>query len=157
MVYPVLVPTTGNEYPNHINAKIRLKEILKTAGYKDIQFEVQQPTVMLKGLGERRYTADIQATKKRKKYIFEIDGMRGHSSRRNRAKDKTRDGALLKLKRRTIRLPTWWLVGEGKLSDREILDEIEWQESIIQNSLGVQDVEIKNQKVLSDVLNVEQV
>ena len=88
------------EQKPHLNAKTRLKEILKTAGYKNISFEVQQPTIMLKGLGERRYVADIQATKKRQVYIFEIDGVRGHSSRRNRAKDKTRDGALLELEQK---------------------------------------------------------
>jgi very-short-patch-repair endonuclease len=82
---------------------------------------------MLECLGERRYVADIQAEKEGQIYIFEIDGVRGHSTRRNRTKDKTRDGALLELNRRTIRLPTWWIVGKGKLSDREILKEIEYQ------------------------------
>ncbi len=126
------VPTTGNEYPQHKKAKVRLKEILKTAGYYNISFEVQQPEVMCGMLGERTYTADVQAEKEGRIYIFEIDGKKNHSTRRNKARDKTRDGALFGIGRWTIRIPTRWIVGTKRFSDREILEEIEWQLSNIQ-------------------------
>ena len=78
-------------------------------------------------LGERTYTADVQAEKEGRIYIFEIDGKKNHSTRRNKTRDKARDGALLGIGRRTIRIPTRWIVGRERFSDREILDEIEWQ------------------------------
>ena len=91
---------------------------------------------MLELLGEREYVADIQASKEGRTYIFEIDGIKNHSTKRNIAKDKARDGALLAIGKRTIRIPTRYLVGKGKLTDREILDEIEWQISHIQTTEG---------------------
>jgi hypothetical protein len=118
----------GNEYPQHNKAKERLGEILKTAGYENISYETQQAEVMLEFLGERRYIADITAEKEGRHYIFEIDGIKNHSTRRNKAKDKARDRAMLvSLGKRTIRVQTWWLVGRGRLSDLDILKEIEWQ------------------------------
>ena len=111
---------------------------------------------MLELLGERTYIADVQAEKEGRIYIFEVDGKKGHSSRWNLAKDKARDRAMLAIGRRTIRISTRWLVGKGKLSDREILKEIEWQISIIQTTNIAENAENLDQKSLSDVLPVEQ-
>ena len=101
---------------------------------------------MLELLGEREYVADIQASKEGRTYIFEIDGIRNHSTKRNIAKDKARDRALLGIGKWTIRIPTRYLVGKGKLSDREILEEIEWQISHIQT--------IEENNVVTSAVNV---
>jgi len=144
------------EYPQHLNGKKRLGEILETAGYYNISYEVQQPKTVLELLGERTYIADVQAEKEGRIYIFEVDGKKGHTSRWNLAKDKARDRAMFAIGRWTIRIPTRWLVGKGKLSDREILEEIEWQISIIQTTNIAENAENLDQKSLSDVLPVEQ-
>ena len=117
----------GNESPQHYKAKERLTQILQGSNYENIQVESKQVKVMLQFLGERTYIGDIQCQKEGRIYIFEIDGTRGHSSRWNKSKDKARDRALLDIGRWTIRLKTVWLVGRGKLSDREILEEIDYQ------------------------------
>ena len=117
----------GNESPQHYKAKERLVQILQGSNYEDIQVESKQVKVMLQFLGERTYIGDIQCQKEGRIYIFEIDGTRGHSSRWNKSKDKARDRALLDIGRWTIRLKTVWLIGRGKLSDREILEEIHYQ------------------------------
>jgi len=120
----------GNEYPQHLRAKERLGEILKASGYYNISYEVQQPKTMLELLGERTYIADVQAEKEGRIYIFEVDGKKGHTSRWNFAKDKARDRAMFAIGRWTIRIPVRYL-GKG-FSDREILEEIEWQLTNIQ-------------------------
>ncbi len=80
---------------------------------------------MLELLGERTYIADVQAEKEGRIYIFEIDGKKGHSSKRNISKDKARDRAMLGIGRWTIRIPTGYL---GKrFSDSDILKDIEWR------------------------------
>ena len=128
----------GNEYPQHLNGKKRLGKILKTAGYYNISYEVQQPETVLELLGERTYRADVQAEKEGRIYIFEVDGKKGHSSARNIAKDKGRDGAMLGIGRRTIRIPTRFLGSD--FTDREILKDIEWRISIIQKTIGAENV-----------------
>ncbi len=115
------------EQAPHLNGKERLGEILKTASYYDIGYEVKQPKAMLELLGEREYVADIQASKEGRTYIFEIDGIKNHSTKRNIAKDKARDRAIFAIGKPTIRIPTRYLVGKGKLTDREILEEIAYQ------------------------------
>jgi hypothetical protein len=138
LVFFQVIPTTGNEYPQHKKAKFRLAEILKTAGYENICYETQQVKVMLEFLGERRYIADVTAEKEGKQYIFEIDGKRGHSSKWILSKDKARDRALLvSLGKRTIRIPTGWLIGRGQLSDLDILKHIEWRIRMIEESKNV--------------------
>ena len=142
------------EYPQHKKAKYRLGEIIKTAGYENINYEAQQVKVMLEFLGERRYIADISAEKEGQEYIFEIDGTRGHSSRWNLSKDKARDRAMLvSLGKRTIRIPTWWLIGRGQLPDRDILEEIAWQGLNTQNIITVQNAEKKDQKNVADAMS----
>ena len=107
---------------------------------------------MLELLGEREYVADIQACKEGRLYIFEIDGIKNHSTKRNIAKDKARDGAMLAIGKSTIRIPTRYLIGRGKLSDREILDEIEWQISTMPKTIGVENVATPYPKSIGDVL-----
>jgi len=105
-------------------------------------------------LGERTYTADVQAEKEGRIYIFEIDGKKNHSTRRNKTRDKARDGALLGIGRRTIRIPTRWIIGRERFSDREILDEIEWQILTIEKTIGVENVAIPYPKSIEGVHTV---
>jgi hypothetical protein len=117
----------GNESPAHYRAKERIVKILQESGYSNIQSEVKQPETMLEFLGKRSFVADVQTEKEGRMYIFEVDGKRGHSTRRNISKDKGRDRSMVGIERWTIRIPTGYLVGKRKLSDREILEEIEYQ------------------------------
>ena len=107
---------------------------------------------MLEFLGEREYVADIQASKEGRVYIFEIDGIKNHSTKRNIARDKARDRALFEIGKWTIRIPTRYLVGKGKLPDSDILKEIAWRISIIQKIIGVENVAMPYPKSIGDVL-----
>jgi hypothetical protein len=117
----------GNESPQHYKAKERLVQVLQDAGYENIKTEAKQPKTMLEFLGERRFITDLEATKEGRIFIFEVDGKKGHSSKRAVAKGNSRDGALYNLRKWPIHLRTWDLIGKRKLSDREILEEIEYQ------------------------------
>ena len=112
----------------HRRGKDRLIEILRTVGYKDISAEAEQVEVFIELLGFRRYIFDIQAYDEQGwQYCFEVDGKRGHSSRWNKSKDKSRDRAMREIGIKTVRIPTIDLVGKKKQTDKAIIDEINYQ------------------------------
>ena len=112
----------------HWKAKYRLKEILENTGYTNIQIESKQAEITIEFLGKRTYIFDVQAEDEQGwLYCFEVDGKKGHTSRRNIAKDRTRDRAMLENGIRTVRIQTIDLVGKKKQTDQEIIQEIEYQ------------------------------
>ncbi len=116
------------ESTQHRKGKQRLKEILKRTGYTNIQVESKQAEITLEFLGPRTYIFDVQAEDEQGwLYCFEVDGKKGHTSRRNIAKDRTRDRAMLENGIRTVRISTWDLIGKNKQSDEEIIQEIKYQ------------------------------
>lgn len=96
--------------------------------YKNIQIECKQTKVWIEFLGERTYTFDIQVEDQRgRKICCEVDGRQGHSGRWNIAQDRARDRAMCKIGIRTVRIQTIDLIGKKKLSDEDILNDINWQ------------------------------
>ena len=121
----------GNEYEGHRNAKKRLAKILRKKGFITFYEVDTGPTET--EIGQRSYTADILAiwqysSRNVQEIIFEVDGKKGHSSQRGRARDKFRDRVHWEYKRLpTIRLNRFWLSGRGKVTDDDIWIEIIWQ------------------------------
>jgi hypothetical protein len=125
------------ESTNHRKGVERLVKIIRTLGYENISTEAEQVEIFIEFLGRRTYTFDIEATDGQGwKYCFECDGVTGHSSRRDRAKDKARDWAMLQIGIKTVRIQTIDLVGKrgryGKweqepCTDEEIVQEIRHQ------------------------------
>jgi len=121
----------GNEYEGHRNAKKRLAKILRKKGFITFYEVDTGPTET--EIGQRSYTADILAiwqysSRNVQEIIFEVDGKKGHSSQRGRARDKFRDRVHWEYKRLpTVRLNRFWLSGRGKVTDDDIWIEIIWQ------------------------------
>jgi len=121
----------GNEYEGHRNAKKRLAKILRKKGFITFYEVDTGPTET--EIGQRSYTADILAiwqysSRNVQEIIFEVDGKKGHSSQRGRARDKFRDRVHWEYKRLpTIRLNRFWLSGRGKVTDDDIWIETIWQ------------------------------
>ena len=121
----------GNEYEGHRNAKKRLAKILRKKGFITFYEVDTGPTET--EIGQRSYTADILAiwqysSRNVQEIIFEVDGKKGHSSQRGRARDKFRDRVHWEYKRLpTVRLNHFWLAGRGKVTDDDIWIEIIWQ------------------------------
>ena len=121
----------GNEYPEHIHAKKRLSKILRKKGFITF-YEVDTGTTETE-IGPRHYTVDIlgvwqYSSRSVQEIAFEVDGKKGHNSKRNRARDEFRDRVHWQYKRLpTIRLNRFWLAGRGKVDDNDIWLEIIWQ------------------------------
>ena len=79
-------------------------------------------------LGEREYWPDILAQRDREGWVcFEVDGKKGHSTKRDFVKMKLRDSSLKEMDIRTVRISTFDLVGKKKQTDDLIKLEISWQ------------------------------
>ena len=123
--------TKGNEYPGHIHAKKRLSKILKKAGFYT-DFEVDTGITETE-IGPRNYSIDVLGIWQHsdghvQEIAFEVDGKKGHMSKRNRARDEFRDRVHWQYQRLpTVRLNRPWLSGRGRVSDNDILIEIVWQ------------------------------
>ena len=121
----------GNEYEGHRNAKKRLAKILRKKGFITFYEVDTGPTET--EIGQRSYTADILAiwqysSRNVQEIIFEVDGKKGHSSQRGRARDKFRDRVHWEYKRLpTVRLNRFWLAGRNKVTDDDIWIETIWQ------------------------------
>ena len=121
----------GNEYPEHLRAKKRLAKILRKKGFYTF-YEVGTGTTETE-VGTRSYTIDVLGVWQYnsgdiKEFAFEVDGKKGHTSRRQRDRDKFRDRVHWEYQRLpTVRLVRFWLAGRGKVSDDDIWIEILWQ------------------------------
>ena len=127
----LLLLTKGNEYEGHIQGKKRLSKILRKKGFYT-WYEVDTGTTETE-IGPRSYTVDILGVWQHidgrvTEIAFEVDGHKGHHSRRNRDRDKFRDRVHWEYKNiPTIRLERPWLAGRGKVNDDDIWIEITWQ------------------------------
>jgi len=125
------IPTLGNESKQHTNAKIRLRSIAESMGFV-AEYEISTGTTET-ALGERNYTVDIFAfwyntrTGITKKVCFEVEGFKGHESKRQHVRDINRDKAHLQKGICTVRINMKDLVGKKKLEDGDIKEEIIWQ------------------------------
>ena len=120
----------GNESPKHWTAKLVLQKILLENDYSIIDDEFALETINTI-IGERDYIIDLFAEDNKDgiRYAFELDGKVGHSTKRDLYKMKIRDGALLEIGIKTIRLKTNDLVGKKKQAVSLILEEIEYQKN----------------------------
>ena len=125
------IPTLGNESKQHTNAKIRLKRIVEDMGFV-AEYEISTGTTET-ALGERNYTIDIFAfwtnarTGVTKKIAFEVEGFKGHESKRQHVRDINRDKAHLQKGIYTVRINMKDLVGKKRLDINTIEDEICYQ------------------------------
>ena len=123
--------TKGNEYPEHIHAKKRLSKILRKKGFITF-YEVSTGNIETE-LGPRNYSIDVFGiwqfhNGNIQEISFEVDGKKGHFSKRNRARDEFRDRVHWQYKRLpTIRLERPWLSGKHKVTDDDIWIEVVWQ------------------------------
>lgn len=123
--------TTGNESKQHQKAKERLLNIVRDIGMQ-AEYEINLGTTETP-LGKRNYTADIFAfwtharTGTTKKIVFEVDGFKGHNSKRQIARDKVRSDGLRSKGIMTVRINMHDLVGKKKLEDFDIRKEIYYQ------------------------------
>jgi hypothetical protein len=121
----------GNEYPEHINAKKRLAKILRKKGFITFYEVDTGPTET--EIGTRSYTLDILGIWQYshgsvQEIAFEVDGIKGHHSKRNRDRDKFRDRVHWEYQRiPTVRLNRFWLAGRNKVTDDDIWIETIWQ------------------------------
>jgi hypothetical protein len=123
--------TKGNEYEGHIQGKKRLSKILRKRGFYT-WYEVDTiPTET--EIGTRSYTIDVLGVWQYDngtvtEIAFEVDGFKGHNSKRQRDRDKFRDRVHWEYQRLpTVRLLRPWLAGKSKVSDDDIMIEIVWQ------------------------------
>lgn len=85
-----IVETTGNEYDAHKRAKVRIAKLMQELGFVNI--EIEKPFVyhnmIVDVYGEYSVLkhTDIEKTK----LAIEIDGKKGHSSKRAYHKDKSK-------------------------------------------------------------------
>jgi hypothetical protein len=125
------IATTGNESKQHTNAKIRLLGIVQHMGLI-AEYEISTGTTETE-VGPRNYTVDIFAfwtnarTGVTKKVCFEVEGFKGHESKRQHARDINRDKAHIKKGIYTVRINMKYLVGKKKLDDGTIKEEIWYQ------------------------------
>ncbi len=123
--------TKGNEYEGHIQGKKRLSKILRKRGFYTY-YEVDTGTTETE-IGQRSYTVDIlgvwqHSDGRVQEIAFEVDGFKGHHSKRNIAKDKFRDRVHWQYQGLpTVRLLRPWLSGRHKVNDGDIWIEILWQ------------------------------
>ena len=125
------IPTTGNESPQHKNAKKRLCSIAEDMGMV-AEYEVSTGTTKTE-IGERNYTADIFSfwtharTGVTHKIAFEVQGFKGHNSARQQYRDNIRDQGHIRKGICTVRIQMTDLVGKKKIDDTTIKHEIIWQ------------------------------
>jgi len=125
------IATTGNESKQHTNAKIRLKKIVEDMGMI-ADYEISTGTTETE-IGPRNYTIDIFAfwtnarTGTTKKIAFEVEGHKGHESKRQHSRDINRDKAHLQKGIYTVRINMKDLVGKKKIYDGTIKEEIWYQ------------------------------
>lgn len=82
----------------------------------------------IEGIGKRTYIADILGEKNGKMYIFEVDGTKGHSTKRDKYKMVIRDEALESKGYKTIRIRLNDLTSRHRKPDYEtVIAEIEYQ------------------------------
>jgi hypothetical protein len=109
----------------HWKGKQVLWKLLLEAGYTVIEDEHPHP--VLTQLGERQYIFDIFAQKQGQLFAFEVEGFKGHSTKRDFQKMKIRDDYIAGQKIKTVRIQLADLVGKKKQPTDLILQEIEWQ------------------------------
>jgi len=125
------IETTGNESKQHISAKRRLYGIVEDMGMV-ADFEIHTGTTKTE-IGERHYTVDLfafwthVATGVTHKIAFEVEGYKGHNSRRQNARDNNRDQGHLRKGICTVRIQMKDLVGKKNLDDTTLKHEIIWQ------------------------------
>lgn len=116
------------EGPIHWQGKARLEKILLESGWSiylhdgDDFFEVETP------LGTRTYWPDALAWKDGEGWVcFEVDGRKGHSTRKDFQKMNLRDSSFVGIDIRTVRIKNHDLQGRHRRDDSLILEEIAWQ------------------------------
>ncbi len=125
------IATTGNESQQHKNAKIRLKQIVEDMGMI-ADYEISTGTTETE-IGSRNYKVDLFAfwthigTGNTEKIAFEVEGFKGHNSKRQNARDNNRDKGHLTKRIKTVRIGMKDLVGRKKIDDETIMAEIRWQ------------------------------
>jgi len=125
------ISTTGNESKQHTNAKIRLKQIVEDFGMI-ADYEISTGITKTE-IGTRNYTADIFAfwthvrTGVTHKIAFEVEGFKGHQSKRQIVRDIIRDQGHIRKGICTVRINMKDLVGKKKIDDTTIKHEIIWQ------------------------------
>lgn len=127
------------EYNQHKKAKSRVGNLFVKTHKVEYEKEMGKQTTEQ---GERNYIADIYLVSTPKilaqvgstilyhpeqKIIIEIDGERGHSSKRDLEKMKLRDATFRAQGIKTVRLATAWCVGRHAVSDADLMAEINWQ------------------------------
>ena len=110
----------------HWKAKLFLQKFLMQHNYSLVIDEFALDTINTL-LGERDYTVDLLAEKEGKRYAFEVDGKKGHSTKCDLIKMKLRDESLKLIGIKTVRLKTDDLIGRRKQTPELILQEIEYQ------------------------------
>lgn len=114
------------EYPQHLKGKKILSTLLEGLGYKII-VEFVMPTIQTV-FGPRTYILDILAMKDGILYDFEVDGFKGHSTKKDFQKMRLRDAVIWqKYRIVTIRIHTSDLVGRKKQPIELIIQEIRHQ------------------------------
>lgn len=82
----------------------------------------------LTDLGDREYFPDLMAWKDEIGWVvFEVDGKKGHWTKRDFQKMALRDNAFLQRDIRTVRISTYDLVGAKKQTDDLIKQEMDYQ------------------------------
>ena len=125
------IATTGNESEQHQHAKQRLRQIVEGMGMI-ADYEISTGTTETE-IGPRNYTVDLFAfwpdfrTRTTIKVAFEVEGFKGHNTKRQFARDNNRDKAHLKKGIRTVRINMKDLIGKTKVDDYTIKADILWQ------------------------------
>lgn len=116
------------ESNNHWSAKIRTEKLLLENGWEIYLRDGDDYFPFLTKLGDRAYWPDLMAWKDGIGWVvFESDGKKGHSTKRDIQKMRNRDEAFLERDIRTVRLKTLDLVGRKKQTDEQNLLEIDYQ------------------------------
>ena len=116
------------ESQRHWDGKVRLEKILLESGWTiwlhdgddSFQFETSR--------GPRNFWPDLLAWHDGDGWVaFEVDGIKGHSTRTDLIKMEVRDKAFEAVDVRTVRIQTRDLVGRYKQTDDLVKLEINWQ------------------------------
>ena len=116
------------ESVKHWKGKVRLEKILLESEW-DIYLRDGEDSFLFKtDLGERGYWPDALDFREWEWLVcIEVDGFKGHTTKRDLAKMKIRDETFLKNDIRTVRILLADLVGAKKQDDSLIKREIEYQ------------------------------
>ena len=112
----------------HWRSKIRLEKILLESGWSICYHDGDVSFSFRTYKGDRTYWPDLLAYKDEEGYVaFEVDGHKGHSSKRDFEKMRLRDSTMHEVDIRTVRIQMSDLAGKRKQDDSLIREEIEYQ------------------------------